>query len=750
MKQARVASLILMLMAFSTSFAQYLPIFTQPYNISQGAYTSTYDPGFGIDYMVADNFSGLTEPITKFEFYGVCGLYGTEWVPGHPDLVEPFKIRFYELEGGWTEPPASNPGVLAPSTGTYTVNLYDTYGDGWNGGMLDVYVNGTLMLNDITLAAGAGPLAYTFPVNAGEYILTVFTAGGWPEENWYEIVDPFSAIIATDGPNPTGIGVLSEPPLVAPADGIYTVNLCDTYGDGWNGGSLDVYVNGLLVLDGITLASGTGPEAYTFPATAGEVIATVYSPGSWPAENWYEILDPTGTVVATDGPNPSGIGFISTYITYEPDWQNPLYTFDVNAITTYVEPWDVWYLYKFEVALPTAINLAQGWISAQNDPLNGSGQWFLWQAGIGGDAQSYQNTGAKGAVPLSFIMPVNNEKQKSADRVAAVLNYDMGYNLYTGVPTQIIISDPVITPPPGVTVTGGGTIPPDLVGPDSGIPAVLYTIEATGTWDITVYKPADWTTDWYCWINVGGNLIAGPNPIPAATLFHTFTGVDFGTKAPATVVINDNQTLPVELSSFAAVLTSEMFVNIAWVSQSETNHLGYNILRGLSDDAATAIKLNDTVITECEQLGTQRSYAYLDTEVSSGITYWYWLEGVSLSGTSQLFGPVSVLVNGTPDDPETPELPPVATTLLPAFPNPFNPNTNIRYYLKDASGVKIDIYNTKGQLVRSFTNNHVNPGFYQIGWDGKDLNGNLCSSGIYMYRMNAGKYSSSRRMVLAK
>ena len=44
----------------------------------------------------------------------------------------------------------------------------------------------------------------------------------------------------------------------------YSVELVDSYGDGWNGGLLDVLVNGTVVLDSLTLESGAGPESYTF------------------------------------------------------------------------------------------------------------------------------------------------------------------------------------------------------------------------------------------------------------------------------------------------------------------------------------------------------------------------------------------------------------------------------------------------------------------------------------------------------
>ena len=193
-----------------------------------------------------------------------------------------------------------------------------------------------------------------------------------------------------------------------------------------------------------------------------------------------------------------------------------------------------------------------------------------------------------------------------------------------------------------------------------------------------------------------------------------------------------------------------MFVQIAWVAQSETNHLGYNILRGESGDAEDALKLNDSIISEGTALGSQISYSYLDSEVEMETTYYYWLESVDLGGTSALHGPITVLVSGEPGDPGIPPLPPTVTQLLPAFPNPFNPSTNIRYSLVEPAKVKIEIFNVKGQLMRVFENTYETPGYYQISWDGMDSNGRKAASGVYLYRMTAGKYSSYKKMVLAK
>jgi hypothetical protein len=80
----------------------------------------------------------------------------------------------------------------------------------------------------------------------------------------------------------------------------HTISLYDTYGDGWNGGVVDVYVNGIMVLDDITLASGSGPANFTFDAALGDAIQITYVAGSWGYENYYDVSDGTGALLADD------------------------------------------------------------------------------------------------------------------------------------------------------------------------------------------------------------------------------------------------------------------------------------------------------------------------------------------------------------------------------------------------------------------------------------------------------------------
>ncbi len=84
------------------------------------------------------------------------------------------------------------------------------------------------------------------------------------------------------------------------------------------------------------------------------------------------------------------------------------------------------------------------------------------------------------------------------------------------------------------------------------------------------------------------------------------------------------------------------------------------------------------------------------------------------------------------------------------YPNPFNPETTIRYQLPFAEDVRLVIYNVLGQKVRSLINGRLEPGFYQAKWDGKSDLGQQVSSGIYIYRFEAGEFVRTRKMIMLK
>ncbi|MFQ6092080.1 MAG: choice-of-anchor D domain-containing protein [bacterium] len=106
-------------------------------------------------------------------------------------------------------------------------------------------------------------------------------------------------------------------------------------------------------------------------------------------------------------------------------------------------------------------------------------------------------------------------------------------------------------------------------------------------------------------------------------------------------------------------------------------------------------------------------------------------------------------------------LSPPTYSLSQNYPNPFNPATTIHYALPDARRKRQDarqesffvflkIYNLLGQEVKTLVDEEQEPGYYTVTWDGRDSSGREVPSGIYFYRLKAGNYSSTKRMVLLK
>jgi len=84
------------------------------------------------------------------------------------------------------------------------------------------------------------------------------------------------------------------------------------------------------------------------------------------------------------------------------------------------------------------------------------------------------------------------------------------------------------------------------------------------------------------------------------------------------------------------------------------------------------------------------------------------------------------------------------------YPNPFNPETNIGYQLPVEGWVTLKVYNIEGQLVRTLVNGNRETGRYEVNWNGCDSFAEPVSSGIYFYRLHAGGFTQTRRMILIK
>lgn len=84
------------------------------------------------------------------------------------------------------------------------------------------------------------------------------------------------------------------------------------------------------------------------------------------------------------------------------------------------------------------------------------------------------------------------------------------------------------------------------------------------------------------------------------------------------------------------------------------------------------------------------------------------------------------------------------------YPNPFNHITTFDFSLSKNSAVTIAIYNLKGERIRTLSNGTMTKGNHTFSWDGKDINGNICSSGMYVYKVKSDSAECSKRMMFIK
>lgn len=126
------------------------------------------------------NLSGLTAN-TSYSYYVRADCGGTN---GASTWVGPFTFTT---------------SIMPGTCGIFAIDLEDSFGDGWNGGFLDIYINGALYIGNVTLADGYGPETTQIPVNTGDIVSIDYTAGSFSTENIYTIYNESMSAIATEG-----------------------------------------------------------------------------------------------------------------------------------------------------------------------------------------------------------------------------------------------------------------------------------------------------------------------------------------------------------------------------------------------------------------------------------------------------------------------------------------------------------------------------------------------------------------------
>ena len=212
----------------------------------------------------------------------------------------------------------------------------------------------------------------------------------------------------------------------------------------------------------------------------------------------------------------------------------------------------------------------------------------------------------------------------------------------------------------------------------------------------------------------------------------------------------DTATLPVTLSAFTAQYIESIPV-LSWTTQSETDNMGWFVYRGVENEFTTSEKISEFI--EGHSTTTQQqSYIYEDNieNPKVGDTYYYWLESIDYSGIINHYDKVAQLIIPEIYDPGG-GLVPVQEIygLLQNEPNPFIESTKISFNLHKTAQVELNIYNLKGQLVKSLYSGMTSS--QSLAWDGSDAAGQKLSAGVYLYKLIVnGKTEDVKKLILMR
>ncbi|MBX7152636.1 T9SS type A sorting domain-containing protein [bacterium] len=240
------------------------------------------------------------------------------------------------------------------------------------------------------------------------------------------------------------------------------------------------------------------------------------------------------------------------------------------------------------------------------------------------------------------------------------------------------------------------------------------------------------------WLDLEGNLVG------------TFTNGSSGTVASVNALAfvsgqtdlftfgatNSDVSLPVELSQFEAYEMEKLGqVKLQWKTESEVDNAYWLVQRKKGN-------ADFETIANIKGQGSKTSatmYEFVDLEIIAGDTLTYRLADVSYAGTITYHESKDVAVSM-----------PSKFELLQNYPNPFNPVTTIGYKLPQSTKVSISVYNVLGQKVRDLVREVKDAGTHRVVWDGRNDAGVQVASGIYIYRLEAGQFRTTRKMFFIK
>lgn len=252
----------------------------------------------------------------------------------------------------------------------HTFNMYDSFGDGWNGASVDILVNGNYEVVNATIASsnwGTGydssvhfmaslgdtielvgwipgsypmeiswecrdglgkvinqgyyPLQTTFPITVGKakceidqenFVLNTFLEDSLCVDIEVTVGDPSDSVFTKLTSQNINLPTAYIQPTSFIPPGIFTIDMQDSYGDGWNGAQIDVTVNGTVVANWGLASGSTGSDSIF--TVSGDIVDFTFISGAWDSEITFQITGPTGNSLGSFGPSPvTGLFLTHTY-----------------------------------------------------------------------------------------------------------------------------------------------------------------------------------------------------------------------------------------------------------------------------------------------------------------------------------------------------------------------------------------------------------------------------------------------------
>ncbi|MCD4817303.1 MAG: T9SS type A sorting domain-containing protein [Candidatus Cloacimonetes bacterium] len=504
----------------------------------------------------------------------------------------------------------------------------------------------------------------------------------------------------------------------------YSVELFDSYGDGWDGGLLTISVNEIEVLTDIFLAEGSGPETFYFVAQFGDTVEFIYTPDEYDYENSYYVYNPDGVVIFSDGiDGQDPVGGVIVIGGDLDEWLTNPFGFpgnDITAITT-----KHFYDLDDNLCADVFVGTSQG--------------LYKWD----GEGEEWSN--------IEELEGLN---------ITSIINYV--YEVYTHI---------IVGTTQGVYVYNDEQNEWSLEAlEDLHITSLVnyeaedYTHIIVGTTQgVYVYNAEDseWSLDALEDLHITSLLIYyDEDGDYTHIIVGTTQGVylyneeedGWGYEALEGLHITSLLNYYDEDGDYTHIIVGT--TQGVYVYNEEDDEWGFEALEDLHITSLASESYEKVIIGTSQGLYVytaeteEWTFEYFESHYITSISLEYYEEdddldpNVWIGTTTNLYLWLEEVSNSEST------IIPAKSNLQPNYPNPFNPSTSISFSVESIKGAELKIYNIQGQLVK--TCGSFAKGNHSVKWFGKDNQNKPVSSGVYFYKLSSGSSKETRKMLLLK